>query len=268
MAEKTAQGLIAHARSLLGSPYMWGTYGKIITDDLIASKAKQYPSHYSAAYQQKLRGYIGKGVRAVDCVGLIKAYMMQSTPGKEPAYNAAYDKNVSGMRAACGAKGPIATLPEIPGLLVFQGDVHVGIYLGGGKVIEAAGGSGVLISQLKGAKWTDWGKLSWITYPAGTVTAPAKPAAPAQPSASVEMTVLKPGDRVRFKEDAKTYRPGGKPIHAEEKNSAWIVVKEIKHKGAFQKKGGKLCVLLGEASCGFPDINSWCAVENLEKAGE
>ena len=166
MSAKTSGGLVDHAMALLGSPYMWGTYGKVITDSLIERKAKQYPAHYGQAYIQKLRGYVGSGARAVDCVGLIKAYMMTDAPGGEPVYRAAYDKNVAGMRGACASltKLSASAVPEIPGLLLFVSEAHVGIYLGGGEVIEAAGGDRVKITGLRQSKWTDWGKLRWIIY--------------------------------------------------------------------------------------------------------
>ncbi len=164
MLEKTAEGLIAHAQSLLGSLYMWGTYGKKITDALIDEKVKQYPSRYKDAYIQKLRKHAGTGIRAVDCVGLIKAYMMTETVGGNPVYQAAYDKNVAGMRGVCSATGKLATLPETPGLLLFAGDAHIGIYLGGGQVIEAVGSDCVKITELSKGKWSDWGRLRWIVY--------------------------------------------------------------------------------------------------------
>jgi hypothetical protein len=166
MANKTADGLIEHAKSLLTGPYMWGTYGKKITDALIDEKVKQYPAQYTAAYVRKLRGLVGSGKRAVDCVGLIKAYMMTEAPGGDPVYQADYDKNVVGMRGACSPLEGIATLPEIPGLLVFIGTTHVGIYLGDGQVIEAEGSDCVKITAFKSKKWSDWGKLRWVTYPA------------------------------------------------------------------------------------------------------
>ncbi|MDR2526048.1 MAG: C40 family peptidase [Oscillospiraceae bacterium] len=165
MAMKTSEGLLAHARSLLGSPYMWGTYGKTITKELIADKAKQYPTHYTAAYRQKLLGYVGSGKRAVDCVGLIKAYMMTDGIGGDPVYQAAYDKNVAGMREACSPLERLTTLPELPGILVFVEKSHTGIYLGCGDVIEAVGSDCVRVTALSKGKWTHWGKLRWLAYP-------------------------------------------------------------------------------------------------------
>ena len=43
------------------------------------------------------------------------------------------------MYANATEKGTIDTIPEIPGLAVWH-EGHIGIYIGGGKVIEAMGG--------------------------------------------------------------------------------------------------------------------------------
>jgi cell wall-associated NlpC family hydrolase len=190
---KTAEGLLAHAQTLLGSPYMWGTYGKKITHALIDEKAKQYPAQYAAAYIQTLRGFAGSGIRAVACVGLVKAYMMTETPGGDPVYQAAYDNNVAGLRGACSPLEGIATLPEIPGLLLFVGTTHVGVSLGNGQVIEAVGSDCVKITERKKGKWSDWGKLRWIVYPTAApqqaAKAPTASATPATPTASTAPAV-------------------------------------------------------------------------------
>lgn len=166
MPAKTAQDLITYAKSLLGAKYMWGTYGSPLTNDLIDRKVKQYGSaHYKPEYVTKLRTYVGKGLRGVDCCGLIKYAMMAATPGAVPVYAGQYDHAVGGMKKACTSTGKIATLPEAPGLLLFMGTSHVGIYLGGGKAIEARGSDEVRITQVKGRGWTDWGQLSWVQYP-------------------------------------------------------------------------------------------------------
>lgn len=42
------------------------------------------------------------------------------------------------MLSVCKEKGKIATMPDVPGVLVFMSG-HVGVYIGGGEVIEARG---------------------------------------------------------------------------------------------------------------------------------
>ena len=161
---KTNTGLVAHAVAQVGLPYVYGTYGKVLTADIIRQKAKQYPSQmYKSREEYAIKHYIGK--RSYDCAGLVKSYMFQETPEAVPKYSEKYDKNVGGLIKACGETGSIATLPELPGTLVFRGTAHVGIYAGGGTVVEAKGFDyGVVKSKLSQESWDKWGKLSWIKY--------------------------------------------------------------------------------------------------------
>ena len=60
--------------------------------------------------------------------------------------------------------GTIDTIPEIPGLAVWH-DGHIGVYIGDGWVIEAAGTKyGVIKTELKGRGWTHWLKVPYISY--------------------------------------------------------------------------------------------------------
>lgn len=54
------------------SVYMYGCFGQPVTSSLIATKAKQYPSFYTAKKQAELKKLIGKGYFGTDCVGLVK----------------------------------------------------------------------------------------------------------------------------------------------------------------------------------------------------
>ena len=58
-------------------------------------------------------------------------------PGNTSYYNKTVpDINADQMYARAVDKGPISTIPEIPGLLVWQPG-HIGIYIGGGQMVEA-----------------------------------------------------------------------------------------------------------------------------------
>lgn len=162
---KTNTGLVAHAQAQLGLPYIYGTYGKVLTADLVRRKAKQYPTQlYPSREEYALKHFLGK--RSYDCAGLVKSYMFQETPTSPPKYSEKYDKNVGGLIKACTETGKMSVMPEIPGLLVFRKTEHVGIYAGNGIVIEAKGFNyGVVKSKLSAGKWDKWGKLSWISYP-------------------------------------------------------------------------------------------------------
>ena len=61
-------------------------------------------------------------------------------------------------------KGTIDTIPEVPGLAVWKSG-HIGVYIGGGQVIEAMGTKyGVVKTQLQGRGWTHWLEIPYINY--------------------------------------------------------------------------------------------------------
>ena len=60
--------------------------------------------------------------------------------------------------------GPISTMPDIPGLAVWH-EGHIGVYIGGGQVVEAMGTRyGVVKTELVGRGWTHWLKVPYINY--------------------------------------------------------------------------------------------------------
>lgn len=173
---KTAKGLVEYARAQLGRPYWWGTFGQTADASLLAAKRKQYPGYYQAA---DFESQFGQKVH--DCVGLIKGYRWCDGPEDgTPAYIGAQDVAVAGLYRQCGAKGDILSMPDEPGICVFMGNMgHVGVYIGGGRVIEAMGHAyGVVETRLQGRGWAFWGKPDWIDYSeAGTGEAPVDSAA-------------------------------------------------------------------------------------------
>ena len=157
--KKTNKGLVEYAKSQLGKPYWFGTFGQTATELLYKSKKKQYPNYYTA---QDFSTQYGKRVH--DCVGLIKGYLWSDTPASSPKYRASQDASADGMLALCWEKGDISTMPEIPGVLVFSPQ-HVGVYIGNGYVIEARGHAyGVVKTKLSSRGWKNWGKCPWIEY--------------------------------------------------------------------------------------------------------
>lgn len=166
---KTAKGLVEYARAQLGRPYWWGTFGQTADASLLAAKRKQYPGYYQAA---DFESQFGQKVH--DCVGLIKGYRWCDGPEDgTPAYIGAQDVAVAGLYRQCGAKGDILSMPDEPGVCVFMGNMgHVGVYIGGGRVIEAMGHAyGVVETRLQGRGWAYWGKPDWIDYGEGAPAA-------------------------------------------------------------------------------------------------
>ena len=160
---KTNKGLVEYAKAQLGKPYWYGTFGQTASASLLASKRNQYPQYYKQSkYKVVFTTQYGKRVH--DCVGLIKGYLWSNSPTATPKYNVAQDVSANGMLAKCKEKGSISTMPDIEGVLVFM-DGHVGVYIGGGYVIEAQGhDEGVVKTALKSRKWKNWGKCPYITY--------------------------------------------------------------------------------------------------------
>lgn len=166
---KTANGLVEYCKAQLGKPYWYGTFGNTASASLLAQKRKQYPAYYEQSeYTVKFTSQFGERVH--DCVGLIKGYLWSATPTSKPVYNASQDVSANGMLGKCTKKGEISTIPEVPGTLVFMKG-HVGVYIGGGYVIEAKGhDSGVVKTKLKGRGWKNWGFCPWIDYGAAEGT--------------------------------------------------------------------------------------------------
>ena len=55
-------------------------------------------------------------------------------------------------------------MPDIPGLAVWH-EGHIGVYIGGGQVIEAMGTRyGVVKTELASRSWTHWLKVPYIRY--------------------------------------------------------------------------------------------------------
>ena len=154
-----------------GCGYIWGTSGEVWTqaeqwklEDLYNSDPARYADRWgSATYGKK---WIGKHV--YDCSGLVMRILKDHGISVAHGSNSQYDKH-------CNAKGKLWKGARddgrelLPGSLVFEYDAgkdsrhHVGIYVGGSKVVEAKGGYyGVVISSVTG--WDEWGELKRVDY--------------------------------------------------------------------------------------------------------
>ena len=169
---KSASGLASFAEQALaaGTGYVWGSFGQICTPDFLAQKTRQYPANVGGNYGNIIRQkWMGR--RVTDCIGLVKYYMMADKFGDNPSYVAAYDHGASQHFAEAHEKGPMSTLPEIPGVLLHM-DGHVGVYIGGGWAIEARGTAyGVVRTRVRDRPWDAWYKSIWLDYSAQPVVA-------------------------------------------------------------------------------------------------
>lgn len=196
---KSNEGLAQFAEESLGVPYIFGTYGQVLTERTLAEKAKQYPSKLSEKRVKYARAhYIGK--RTTDCYGLIKHYLWTGGDAEHPlqtetpVYNSKQDVTANDAYSRAKVKGPIETIPDVRGICVrYNG--HAGVYVGKDKagtawVIEARGFDyGTVKTKLKDRNWTHWYQDINITY--------KNPAEPEKKPEVEEMKLveLKKGDK-------------------------------------------------------------------------
>ena len=163
---KNAADLVAYAIHAWGSGwgYVWGTYGNVLTDALLTYKTEQYPDSVGN-YEDFIRSN-WLGGRTTDCVGLIKGYGWLNADTMEIQYgtHGMPDIGANQMYYNATESGAIDTMPDIPGLAVWH-EGHIGIYIGGGQVIEAMGTKyGVAKTELANRGWTHWLKVPYINY--------------------------------------------------------------------------------------------------------
>ena len=151
--------------------YVWGTYGNILTESLIAYKKQQYPDGVGNYADFIEANWLGR--RTADCIGLIKGYAWLDAStmrigyaangmpdyGADQMYQAAKNAGIQGTDY-----GTVSSMPEIPGLMLWKSG-HAGVYIGGGYAIEAMGTrKGVVKTEVSGRGWQGWCKLPYIDY--------------------------------------------------------------------------------------------------------
>ena len=163
---KNAADLVTYAIHAWGSGwgYVWGTYGNVLTESLLAYKLEQYPDGVGN-YEDLIRAN-WLGGRTTDCVGLIKGYGWLSPETMTIDYGTHGMPDIGANQMYYNAKesGPISTMQDIPGLAVWH-EGHIGVYIGNGQVVEAMGTKyGVVKTELAGRGWTHWLKIPYINY--------------------------------------------------------------------------------------------------------
>ena len=138
--------------------YIWGAAGLIWTEDQQKAATREQTIKYGSRW-------IGHHV--ADCSGLFSwafkqlgGYMYHGSNTMWAKYTVSSGKLKNGKRTDGG--------DLMPGTAVFtdhEGDkTHVGLYVGEGIVIEAAGTQqGVIRSKVTNTKWTHWGILKGVT---------------------------------------------------------------------------------------------------------
>lgn len=144
--------------------YVWGSHGNVLTANELKRLEKTFGSHVTDKEEYIKSHWLGR--RTSDCVGLIKGYGWYDETSGTIKYgtNEMKDVTADGMFNAAVEKGPISTMPDIPGIAVWhQG--HIGVYIGNGYVIHAANTyDGVIKTPITSSGWTHWLKVPYINY--------------------------------------------------------------------------------------------------------
>ena len=164
--------VIERAKSQLGNPYVFGTWGRECTPSLRRQYAGYNPGHKRAIFkacpvlsgkQPSCKGCKWEGKLAFDCRGftywcLLNAYGMKLKGG---GCTSQWGYNVNWLK-----KGDIKDMPNVV-CCVFQyykGKYqHTGLHIGDGKIIHCS----------NGVQWGDISEKGWTHYaiPAGLYTA-------------------------------------------------------------------------------------------------
>lgn len=143
--------LIKFAESKIGTPYVYGMKGEVMTLYKYNGLKKAHGSLVWDSDKEKV------GKVCVDCSGLI-SWATGIVRGSSQYKDAAREIN------------PISTISYAPiGAAVWRKG-HIGIYIGNGEYIAADGSSyGVRKNKLSKADFTHWFKISDIEYEEGKV---------------------------------------------------------------------------------------------------
>lgn len=123
--------LLKFAESKIGSGYVWGTQGEILTPELLQKLIKTYGRQNYYFSNTNAEKWMGK--QCFDCSGLVVAGLRALKCIPPTA-----DYSCDGLYRLCT---PIAKKDLKPGDLLFIGTpqdwTHVGIYAGNGETVEA-----------------------------------------------------------------------------------------------------------------------------------
>lgn len=148
--KKTAEGLINHCKSKIGTPYVYGAKGEVLTQAILDRLARENPGTYTSAYKAKAAKYIGQ--RCTDCSGLISWY----TGVLRGSYNY-HDTAVERVGIDHLNESMVGWALWKPG--------HIGVYIGDGWCIEAKGiNYGTIKSRVAATPWQQVLKLKDIEY--------------------------------------------------------------------------------------------------------
>lgn len=163
--------LIQYAKIAVGGGYCWGSSGEMCSPVYRQELAERVPDN--PTQQKNLLEICAKwdGMTVWDCSGLFRGAWRKLSAYKSGGATTIYN-------TWCTEKGPIDTMPDEPGIAVFRWGgknmKHIGLYIGGGDVIEARGSrEGVIQRALSSYPWTHWGRLDDVAYGGSSTAKPS-----------------------------------------------------------------------------------------------
>ena len=187
--------LVEYCKNLYnsGARYWFGCFGQVASAALYKTKKQQYPSQYKSSRDAQIKKDISNKKIVTDCSGLIKGFMMMRDNG-QIVYTPSLDLGANTYYNKATEKGTIKTMPDIPGLAVWKSG-HIGVYIGGGELIEARGFDyGVKKYNISERPYTHWLKIPGLEYiTSGLSPQPIPEPAPA-PEPAAKTYKVKKGD--------------------------------------------------------------------------
>ena len=155
MNNLTGDCLFLYAKSKVGTPYYFGAKMQILTENLMKSMHKSYPSTCTNAYNALARAKGMVGRTCTDCSGLIQAYTGKVL-GSAQLYSQAYTR-LAPSTYKQWANGVIVWRKGHVGVFGFEDGEYV--------VYEAKGiNYGTVKSRFNPAKWSYGLTFSWMNY--------------------------------------------------------------------------------------------------------
>lgn len=153
--EKQGNGITCHIGRW---GYVLGGQGETYTKELAEAWAKAKRSGKGADYfVTSGKPWYTPPQKIVDCSGMIVEAFRKFVYGYT-------DRTANTFKAQFVRGGLAKTMSDTVGLALWK-DGHIGVYVGGGRVVEARGIKyGVVISDLTAQTWTHWGAIKDVVY--------------------------------------------------------------------------------------------------------
>ncbi len=165
--------------------YIWGTAGVMWTEARQRAIETTTDADRDSARKS---GSKWIGHRVADCSGMFYWAFKQLGGYMYHGSNTMWDKYCTAKGKLSGGKRTDGQALR-PGTAVFCFNEktgrrsHVGLYIGGGYVIEASGTlTGVIKSQVSNKKWEEWGELKGVTFDQGGEDVMPEPSTDSRPT--------------------------------------------------------------------------------------